>query len=300
MGQELGLYDPAMLDSVGLKLSYNRVRKWIKANTATGAREARLCGPGCIGSQHQDGSQWANRCRVVWRPGASSERREDQRAKRDGLFSRRMERQACLDLHVRLGDARLNMKTTNLCPRCKSRSRWINSNGNIYGYCQPCKREVDKTYLSRHKKEIKGRRRRYYEANKEVLLAKQKEDRKKNAEKIKERSLEWRNKNRDKLRKSYKAYYEANKEKILSKPQTYPKTPKGKKSAAKRALKNYYKNHEENKNYGKAKQSKYREKLSDSYIKSLFKIKHVPPILIETKRAQLMLHRLIQSHAINK
>lgn len=66
-------------------------------------------------------------------------------------------------------------------------------------------------------------------------------------------------------------------------------------------MRNYYKkNHDTYNQADKSKiatwQKTYRDKLPDSYIKNLLKIKDLPPSLIDVKRKHLLLIRKIREH----
>lgn len=158
-----------------------------------------------------------------------------------------------------------------------------------------------KEYRKKNKDAIDKRMRAHYEENKdryrEIAL--------KNKESRRESSRRYKAKNKEKVRAARKAYYQKNKEQILSsvdkaaKREYYRDYCKNNKEKMLDKNKRYY---QKNKELRKQKIKDYTAGLTDYYVKNTLtnnskgglKPSDIPRELIELKREQLKLHRLIK------
>ena len=130
--------------------------------------------------------------------------------------------------------------------------------------CAECNRSLAKAYYEANKDEQRAHRKAYYEANKDEKMAYSKAYREAN----KDKKRAYREANKDKIKAQIKAYREANKDKIKAQAKAY---------------------YEINK-----------EEIADEYAKGLIrqnisiKTSKITPKMIDLKREQITLHRLIK------
>ena len=84
------------------------------------------------------------------------------------------------------------------------------------------KKECDKKYRLRHKKEIKEKQREWYCKNKEKVKVKARESAIRNKERVKIKKREWKNKNRENLKAQAREYRYKNRERLKIYWREYP------------------------------------------------------------------------------
>lgn len=121
------------------------------------------------------------------------------------------------------------MSEQKICPRCGESypltenyfNRHSRSKSGFDTYCKNCKREIDKNYYQKNKKEIYESHKAYQKSNPDKVKQARKEYREKNKEKISEYKRNYYENNKEEILKKQKYYYNENKEKILKRDKEY-------------------------------------------------------------------------------
>jgi len=168
------------------------------------------------------------------------------------------------------------MKQCSRCKETKPKSEFgknKSKSDGLHSYCNICNVEYSKKYRENNRDAVLERNKKYRENNREQIVESLKKYRENNREKIAERNKKYYENNREPIVESFKKYYENNREPIIERGKKYREN-----------------NREQIIERGK----KCRAELLDSYVKTKLKIKHPPKELIEFKRDQLKLDRLIK------
>lgn len=162
-------------------------------------------------------------------------------------------------------------KRCSKCGEVKALEEFRREARNKDGRCSSCKmcaRAPEKKYYEENRETVLAKRKRYYEENRETVLAKQKRYREENPERVRARR---------------KRYYKKNRETVLARGKRYC---------------------EDNPESVRARQERYRKRsakrLDDAYVRkvlthgTLLTFGDIPKDLIEAKRAQLQLLRAVE------
>lgn len=186
----------------------------------------------------------------------------------------------------------MESKVCSSCHKELPLKDFIGNNGKETKTCNKCKSYVRKSVI-KHKERVIA----YYEDNRENLLRRNKEYHQKHREEISSYFKEYRASHRELLRERSKKYYETHREQILERQRVSGKS-RAWAMAHKEEVKKW---REDNKESIKAKGKEYRASLPLWYIKIQlerqgFSEEDITPELIELKRAQLKLNKLIKSY----
>lgn len=192
------------------------------------------------------------------------------------------------------------------CAKCgeyKALSEFNKHKGNKDGLqytCKACKKAVSAEYYTRTREEQAEKGKRYRTANIEKVRARSRKYYQENKERILARQ------NNEHTKAYFKGYYLKHKDEICSRAAAWRKdNPEYAKAISKRWRKNHPDSHRDS---TRAHATKQRDTLGDSYIKQILnnrkkgvnRIHNIPAVLIELKRLELLIKRRIKDEDSNR